>query len=229
MQVAYKWFDKNFFRPHAWRSFAWTKRKKKKWKRKHKQEHCCVQWCEAGTSVCQYVWVRPCRRRSGVTEQADKQAASLASAATRLSRHTTRLGAAYHSAHTRGTQWALSPAHHAPAAAAMRNIHTGTKGSGAGRGGAADLGGEQQPRRSEKAGLQWKEQRLVAKLLQQIQRNSIWPNGKTSGCDGYFLGRKQHITYQFFFLSSLVNYWNYWSPLWNHQNFQSNCWFTHSM
>lgn len=142
---------------------------KKKWKRKHKQGQCHVHRCEAGTSVCQYVWVQPCRRRSGVTEQADKQAAGLASAATRLSRHTTRLGAAYHSAHTRGTQWALSPTHHAPAAAAMRNIHTGTKGSGAGRGGAADLGGEHKPRGQRKQGCNGRSSDLLANYCRKFE------------------------------------------------------------
>lgn len=48
----------------------------------------------------------------------------LASAATRLSWHTARQGAAYRSTHATCTQWLLSPPHHAPAAAAMWNIHT---------------------------------------------------------------------------------------------------------
>lgn len=81
-----------------------------------------------------YVWIWQCHSRSGVTEQTDKQAAGLASAATRLSRHTTRQGAAYHRTHTANTQWELSLLHHAPAAAAMWNIHTGTKGRTRGRG-----------------------------------------------------------------------------------------------
>lgn len=106
------------------------------------QASCLVEQC-----VCQCVylvhvflrvrvWVWRCQRRSGVTAQTERRAGGrLASAATRLSRHTTRRGAAYRSTHTVYTQWALSPLHHAPAAAAMWNIHTGTKGRGTGGGG----------------------------------------------------------------------------------------------
>lgn len=103
----------------------------------------------------------------------DRQAGGrLASAATRPSRHTTRQGAAYRSTHTAYTQWALSPSHHAPAAAAMRNIHTGTKGRETGGGGGRP-GRWGQTKGFKKVGLKWQKQREII-TCDKLERAGIF-------------------------------------------------------
>lgn len=103
----------------------------------------------------------------------DRQAGGrLASAATRPSRHTTRQGAAYRSTHTAYTQWALSPSHHAPAAAAMRNIHTGTKGRETGGGGGRP-GRWGRTKGSKKVGLKWQKQREII-TCDKLERAGIF-------------------------------------------------------
>lgn len=94
----------------------------------------CVCMCVLGLGWWGYDDVRP--GQVYLNRKTDRQAAGwLASAATRLSRHTTRRGVAYRCTHTVYTQWALSLSHHAPAASVMWNIHTGTKGKETDRGG----------------------------------------------------------------------------------------------